>query len=170
MRISILLLVFLETFYKQPIQFHLQMHELTLDTNCFSRNSEELLKQLKKLENLGKIRVWRELYSDIETEEWINKDLDEIRDQMHNYSRVMGGAICLPMEISEDSVASLKYVEEKRGYTTEDLHSIHLKIDKKLDSTRESGERVKVREFREVKDEVSFLAREIKQILAVIRW
>ena len=45
------------------------------------------------------------------------------------------------------------------------IESIFFKIDKKLNCTREVGERIRVRKFDEFRDEISFVAYEIKDLL-----
>jgi len=117
------------------------MINLTLDTSCFEKNSVELIKELKTLENRG-IKVWHELYSEIETDRWINKGKDEIKELFHSHSNVKLDSSFIPSDIQEPQEI-LKFLEQKQGYTLDELHKVHVKIDRILHSEGFHGKNIR---------------------------
>lgn len=106
------------------------MIHITLDTSCFDRNSIKLVEELKNLENLSLVKVWREGYSDIETERWISPDKLIIEELTYTSTDVKSDAHFMPLEIAEDPIKSFEYLERQQGYTLKELNEVHIKIDK----------------------------------------
>ncbi|MBI5398983.1 hypothetical protein HZB03_05965, partial [Candidatus Woesearchaeota archaeon] len=106
------------------------MIKITLDTSCYDKKSGILLEELAKLQKDGLVELWHEIYSKSETDNWVSPYKERIMDLFYTFSKFKNDACAIPMKISNDSEKSHKYIEEKRGYTSCDLHRVHTKIDK----------------------------------------
>jgi len=105
-----------------------KMINLTLDTSCFDKKSAKHIEELKNLEKMGIIKIWHELYSEIETDRWNSMDKDKIKDLFHTHSNVKLDSSFIPSHLEEPQEV-LNYLEQKQGYKLEDLHNVHVKID-----------------------------------------
>lgn len=108
------------------------MINITFDTSCYEKESKKLFDKLKNLQQNGKIKMWHEGYSEIETERWVNPNNSEVKELFKTHSDRKIEALFMPLDIAEDSLKTLKYFDEKLGYTLKESNEVHTIIDKIL--------------------------------------
>lgn len=111
------------------------MIKITLDTCCFDKHSLILIGELINLKNHGVIELYCDGLSKIEIDRWLYSEeltLEEkikIRDLLNENFKIKGNASFVPIDVAEDPLKSLQHFSQQQGYTIEELHNTHIKID-----------------------------------------
>ena len=105
------------------------MIDITFDTSCYDKESKKLFDELRNLQKQGKIKMWHEGYSEIETERWISPNNSDVKELFRTHSDRKIEAFHIPVSIAEDMPKVSKYFDEQLGYTSKELNDAHTIID-----------------------------------------
>jgi len=116
--------------------------ELTLDTCCYSKKTESLVRDLKELEKQGLIHLYYERWSKTEMDNWKGPAKPSIIHLMNVTSKCKNDACAIPAEIEGDINKKWEHLEKIRGFSSKEKKEIFTKVNKIINPAGLDGKKM----------------------------